>query len=96
MKITLKLFGGREAEAVLPHPGAAHVVVAGLHCECARDEPLWVAGVRGTARAGEYATTSEAACARCMGRIGHIEVSGGTIFGREEDEQVLHGRYRVY
>lgn len=97
MKITLTLYDGRTAEAKQPFEGCQYVEVAGLHCECARDLPLIVAGIKGGVKEDtDRYMVSSAACARCKGMVGDLRVEYATLFGREEDDRVLNGRPRVY
>lgn len=97
MRITLELDDGRKAAAKHPYPGCEYVVVEGLHCECARTEPLLVAGIKGGVRENtDHHMTSTAGCARCKGKVGILRVEFDTLFGREEDDRVLNGRPRVY
>ena len=67
----------------------------GLHCECS-PEDLQVAGIKGKTRTTDYGASSPAACTRCQGSVGSLDVEFETIFGAEEDERVLRGRQRVY
>lgn len=96
MKITLRLHDGREASAQQPYEGSSYVLVPGLHCECSPAEPLQVAGIKGKTRTTDYGASSPAACSRCQGSVGSLDVEFETLFGAEEDECVLKGRYRVY
>ena len=93
MKITLKLDGGTRA-AKRPYEKADHVVVTGACPHCGV-EPFKAKG-RGVSSKDHDSYYAEADCVDCGKFVGTIRAKMDTLFGIEEDERVLSGRYRVY
>ena len=81
--------------ATLPYVDADHCVVDGTcpHCNAT---PFKAAGVRGSRVRGFDTHTADAGCVGCKVVTGQLVITVNTLFGIEEDEQVLRGRCRVY
>jgi hypothetical protein len=94
VKITVRI-GDEHHTGDLPHNQAAHVLIDTSCPKCKASPPLSVSGlgIRETTHDTYVAT---AKCNACGEVIGEIRACVDTIFGIEEDERVLHGRFRVY
>lgn len=97
MDISIKLKGAPRVPLRLPYDSASYV-------EADEDEACPLCGVaplraRGCDRAMEKQhdrIVTDAYCVDCRKPIGRMTVTFSTIFGIEEDERVLSGRWRVY
>ena len=94
MKITVKTEHGTFT-CKLPYEGCEHVVAPKeAHPECADDEGVSLRG--GNYQTGHDEYTASCFCATCGTNLGTMVVKVSTIFGIEEDNRVLNGRWRVY
>lgn len=98
MKITVEI-DGRKLVAKQPFPHADHVRVPTMTkcpaCGVAHEEGLPVMGSGNHIE--NHDTYKATALGKCCGKVlGVIRVKVSTIFGIEEDERVLNGRFRVY
>lgn len=95
MKVTVQV-EGKTRSATLPedYENAEYVTVSGTCPHCGV-EPFNVrgGGIMSKDHDSKYA---EASCLACGKHVGRMRVRFDTIFGIEEDERVLNGRYRVY
>jgi hypothetical protein len=107
VEITVEIDGTRHP-AKCPYVDAEFVIVEGVCCpheteaEKKLPEDKRTHGelfcVFGTAKHAEEHDTwaARAYCRACKQSVGTIRVKIKTIFGVEEDERVLNGRWRVY
>lgn len=93
MIIWLTLESGKRIDLTLPFPGAKYVVGQPSTC-CIEEETAVYSREKVIDSHDTYAGT--ALCARCHKPVGKLRVRVSTIFGIEEDEEVLNGRCRVY
>lgn len=96
MKITLKMPDGKRATCRLPFVGAESVVtkvVCGHNGECLSH---FVRGNGQNRTETQYEEEEDAVCVLCKTPRGRLHVKLDTLFGRDEDQRVLNGRYRVY
>lgn len=91
MKITLTTNDDRTLAAKLPHPDSTCVEISEACSKC--DSRL----VFGRDQTHDHDTyVAPAFCVGCGNGRGTLRVKVDTLFGIEEDERVLHGRWRVY
>lgn len=86
--------GGKALAAKRPHENADHVIVDGA-CPACKVTPFKVAGFAGTMVTGHDTYTAPAACVACRGARGTLVAKVNTLFGIEEDINVM-ARCRVY
>ena len=91
MKIKL-IVDGKPHHAYLPYHEAPCAEVEDWTCACGHNR------VRGTGKSidGRDEYVAAAVCNACSAPAGELRVTMNTIFGLEEDEDVLNGRCRVY
>lgn len=99
MRIWIKPDDGPRVPAYLPYAEARYVLVSredaqAFHAECVDHDGLSVQG--GTPTIGHNTYTCKAFCACCRQPLGVMTVRVSTLFGIEEDDRVLNGRFRVY
>ena len=93
LKITITLKDGRKVKAKLPYEHASDAVT---DVQCPNGGHFLAAHGIGTPQVEYDTMTSPARCCGCGERIGTITVKVNTLFGIEEDERMLNGRFRVY
>lgn len=93
MKISIKFNDGTRQTATLPYQGCQHVEVDGT-CPSCGTKPWKARGGQPETGYDEY--RAQAQCLSCDKIVGTMIVKVSTIFGIEEDDRVLSGRYRVY
>jgi hypothetical protein len=93
MKTWLERDAGAKFDLSLPFVGAVTATCA-QPCPCGSSSVVGDGIERVPTERDEY--VARAFCAACKARRGVIHASVETLFGTEEDEAVLHGRWRVY
>lgn len=74
----------------------ARLVTQGISCPACK-EPLAVFGNTATLeRVDDETEEARAHCGSCKASVGRVRITYDTLFGLEEDDRVLKGRYRVY
>jgi hypothetical protein len=98
MKITLKLPDGAKRVATVPFTGAEHVIVNNTECPNPECRGYSVRGNGKNRIETDWTEEEDAVCAAgaCGEPRGRLYVVLETLFGREEDNRVLNGRWRVY
>lgn len=97
MDVTVKIEGQPRIPMKLAHDGCEHVTSRDetIKCpECA-GAPLMIHGKGEGARTRD-SITQPAYCNYCGEVVGTIRAKFQTIFGIEEDNRVLNGRFKVY
>lgn len=95
MQISIEIPNAPTRKAKPPYRDADHVVVDGTCPLCAADVFKCIGKIDEQTHTQD--TTTAPALTRCCGqRVGKMLVKFSTIFGVEEDNIVLNGRYRVY
>lgn len=95
LNVTLH-YDGRSLKPKEPMHGHHTYGVFGVACPECKTNPARVSGRKGTMTHDHDTYKSEAGCYDCQAPMGTITVKVATLFGIEEDEAVLMGRWRVY
>jgi len=93
MKIWIEL-NEQKIEATRPFEGSDFVEAKTDCPHCKASAPIKVQGGESFHDHDTY--TCAAFCVGCKGSLGKMKVQVDTIFGIEEDNRVLNGRWRVY
>lgn len=95
MNITIEIERAPTRKAAPPYHGADRLLVDGA-CPLCSATPFHCIGKADEQRHEHDITRAPAIALCCKKIVGIVVVRFSTIFGREEDEAVLHGRCRVY
>lgn len=94
MKITLAHANGKTYAGRTPYLNAPFAVIANAPpCKCGEDE---VRVYSKSPTINHDKVTGDAFCRYCDAPAGRLTAKVETIFGIEEDQNVLNGRCRVY